>query len=142
MRAMAQSYGRRDSTDGREALCRRCGRCCCAKLIISGEVVYTPHFCKHLDPATRLCTIYERRFEINPDCMTVEEGIRCGVFPADCPYVQGIENYRPPREHWTAQERALFEDIVRRMKNVGDRLPARVKPSSASKGTPLSGEKR
>lgn len=97
---------------GHEARCRQCGRCCCAKLIIGDEVVYTAKVCKHLDPATKLCRVYERRHEVNPGCLNVEEGIKLGVFPADCPYVQGIEGYRPPRERWTEDEADLYGGYV------------------------------
>jgi hypothetical protein len=33
---------------------------------------------------------------MNPDCLTVEEGIKLGVFPADCPYVKDIKGYKGP----------------------------------------------
>jgi len=99
-------------------LCRRCGRCCYAKIVVDSEIVYTPYPCRYLDRQTRLCTVYDRRFEVNPDCLSVEQGIRLRVFPADCPYVQGLKNYRPPREHWTTEERILFGYLVRQMDNV------------------------
>lgn len=79
-----------------EDLCRRCGLCCYAKVIIRGEIYYTDIPCHHLDTRTNLCTVYERRFEVEPDCLTVEEGIKCRVFPADCPYVKGLKGYRAP----------------------------------------------
>ena len=84
-----------DRADG-EALCRRCGRCCYAKVILDGEMYYTDIPCEFLDLATKACTIYERRFELNPECLSIERGIRMGVFPADCPYVAGIAGYRAP----------------------------------------------
>lgn len=89
-------------------LCEKCGRCCYAKLIIDGEIVYTPFPCPYLDEATRLCAIYERRHEINPYCLPVELGIRLGVFPPDCPYVRDIPDYKPPRMSLTPQELEEF----------------------------------
>ena len=86
------------------SLCKKCGRCCYVKLIIGDEIVYTPYPCPFLDEETRLCTIYEHRHRLNPDCLTIEEGIKLGVFPADCPYVKDIPNYRPPREEWTEED--------------------------------------
>ena len=99
------------------ALCRRCGRCCCRKILVGDEIVYLPLYCPHYDPETRLCTIYERRHELNPRCLTVEEGIEIGVFPADCPYVRGRPGYRAPREECTEDElrqylEGDFEDEV------------------------------
>jgi len=79
-----------------EDKCLKCGRCCCVKVIIDGRIIYTPYPCKHLDTRTKLCTIYKDRHTINPDCLTVEEGIRIGVFPADCPYVKDLPGYVPP----------------------------------------------
>jgi hypothetical protein len=81
-----------------EALCRRCGRCCCRKFILKDRVYYTPFFCKFLDPGTRLCTVYAERFRANPHCLGVEAGLARGVFPGDCPYAAGRSGYRAPVE--------------------------------------------
>ena len=90
-----------------EEVCRRCGRCCASKVLIGEEVHYTPFSCRYLDMKTHLCTVYDRRHEINPECLSLEEGILLGVFPADCPYVQDRPHYRPPREEHTSV-RSLF----------------------------------
>jgi uncharacterized cysteine cluster protein YcgN (CxxCxxCC family) len=95
-----------------EEKCLKCGRCCYAKLIVDGEVIYTPYPCPHLDEKTRLCTVYERRFEVNPKCLSVEEGLRIGVFPADCPYTADIPDYKPPREHWTQEDLELYAEVA------------------------------
>jgi uncharacterized cysteine cluster protein YcgN (CxxCxxCC family) len=87
-------------------LCRKCGRCCYAKLRVRDEMVYTTVPCPHLDEETKLCRAYERRFEVNPDCLSVEEGIRLGVFPADCPYVACVEGYNPPVLDWRKSKHA------------------------------------
>jgi len=81
-----------------ERICRKCGRCCCVKLEINKEVVLTPYLCPHLDRKTHLCTIYERRAELNPLCTTPEAGIRHGFWPADCPYARSVPGYVGPRE--------------------------------------------
>ena len=107
-------------------LCEKCGRCCYAKLIINGEVVYTPFPCPYLDEQTRLCTIYERRHERNPHCLTVEMGIRLGVFPADCPYVRDIPGYVPPRMGMTAEELEAYAGAALEAQDTigeGDRPP-------------------
>lgn len=92
-----------------EALCRRCGRCCYEKLIIDNHVFTTRKPCSYLDVETNLCTIYERRFEVNPRCLSVPQGIELGVFPADCPYVRGLQDYFP------AEEGYLEEGIARKI---------------------------
>lgn len=100
--------------------CRKCGRCCYAKLILDGEVVYTPFPCSHLDEETRLCTIYERRHELNPQCLAVEVGIRLGVFPADCPYVRGLPDYVPPRRLTRRELKELGQEILEAQQTVRD----------------------
>ena len=90
-----------------ESLCKRCGRCCYRKIWIEDVLYYTPTPCQYLDTETRLCTVYEKRHLLNPECLSVEEGIRLGVFPADCPYVRDLPHYRPPREEHTSV-RSLF----------------------------------
>ena len=79
-----------------EAKCLKCGRCCHAKLVVGDRVVYTDVPCAYLDVETKLCTVYERRHEVNPDCLDVEAGTKRGVFPTDCPYVRDVPGYKPP----------------------------------------------
>ncbi|MEW6357051.1 MAG: hypothetical protein AB1696_12040 [Planctomycetota bacterium] len=81
-----------------EILCHRCGRCCYRKIWIEDLLYYTPTPCQYLDVQTRLCTVYDRRHILNPECLGLEEGIRLGVFPADCPYVRDLPDYNPPIE--------------------------------------------
>ncbi len=113
------------SDPAHEGLCRRCGRCCYEKFIVDGRVFTTRTPCPHLDVQTRLCTVYERRFQVNPRCLDVEQGIQLGVFPASCPYVQGLRDYLPSEEGWLEEEvarkieRGLLrscEDVLREMK--------------------------
>lgn len=83
-----------------EALCRRCGRCCYEKFIVDGRVFTTRRPCRHLDASTHLCTVYEKRFEVNPRCLDVKRGIAFHVFPATCPYVRDLSDYIPSEEGW------------------------------------------
>lgn len=113
-------------------LCRRCGKCCHKKIFIDGQVVYLPSFCKFYDPQTRLCTVYENRFELNPHCLTVEEGIQLGVFPADCPYVRDLPDYCPPREECTPRREPLgrtTQELERYF--AGDLTEAEIPPSGS-----------
>ncbi len=76
-----------------DELCERCGRCCILhayKTEKGLEVIY----CPHLDKKTKLCKVYNNRFEHG--CLTVMEGIMAGVFPKDCPYVKDLKNYEEP----------------------------------------------
>ncbi len=84
--------------DSWEEKCRGCGRCCYEKLDIDGEIFYTDEPCEFLDLKTRRCAVYERRHEARPGCAPLtEKNVRMGVLPADCPYVEGLRGYRPPR---------------------------------------------
>ena len=103
--------GREGKADGdagtaHEALCTQCGKCCYKKLIIGRKVYITPFPCDYLDTATNLCTIYDKRHEIYPDCLTLEQGFKTSAFPEDCPYVPALapKNYKPAREgyDWNA----------------------------------------
>ena len=76
--------------------CRRCGRCCAVKLIVDDTVIYTDEYCRYLDPQTRTCTVYERRHEVNPECLPLEEAVRMRLLPADCPFVADVPDYVPP----------------------------------------------
>lgn len=81
-----------------EALCLKCGRCCHRKVLVGDRVIGFDSPCPHLDADTKLCRVYESRHEVNAECLSVPEGIRRGVFPADCPYVAGLAGYIPPLE--------------------------------------------
>lgn len=77
-----------------DELCQRCGRCCHEKLSIEEVVVITDVPCKHYDARARRCLVYQRRHTEEVRCITVNEGIARGAFPADCPYLQDAEGYK------------------------------------------------
>ena len=83
-----------------EALCRKCGKCCTEKIEIDDVIYMSKAHCRFLDKKTLQCKVYENRFEAEPDCSDVPTGIKNGIFPADCPYVQDVENYQAPVESW------------------------------------------
>ena len=63
-----------------EELCERCGVCCFEKIEDeSGTIYFTRTPCRYLDIDTRLCKIYERRFEINPECVKLSPDIIGGL---------------------------------------------------------------
>lgn len=87
-----------------ESLCRMCGRCCREKVEIDGVVFYTDRVCRWWDPETKLCTVYDRRGEVCPDCADIDRAISRGILPRDCPYVAGRPDYDPPVEFWDDPE--------------------------------------
>ncbi|HEY6838303.1 MAG TPA: YcgN family cysteine cluster protein [Geobacteraceae bacterium] len=53
-----------------EELCKRCGVCCFEKYENErGTIFFTQTPCRYLDVITRQCKIYDRRREINPECV-------------------------------------------------------------------------
>ncbi len=85
---------------GWEELCRQCGRCCQERLEDGrGKLIYTENACRYLDAVTRRCTIYARRFEINPHCIKLTPEL-VPIFkglPPDC-------GYRPPAAKFTRKD--------------------------------------
>lgn len=80
-----------------EALCRRCGKCCYEKEIRGFSVVTNDSRpCLHLDTATRLCTVYENRLEVCPQCrqMTLRHALFVRWLPEGCGYVQRFRSRR------------------------------------------------
>ena len=90
-------------TKEHEDLCNHCGKCCYKKLIIGRRTYITPFPCDYLDTATNLCTIYETRREVYPECLSIEVGLTQSAFPEDCPYVPVLAppNYKPARAKTT-----------------------------------------
>ena len=76
-----------------ENLCFNCpeeirGICCYFLTEIEGHLIYlSNHPCKYLNLNTRKCSIYEKRHEINPNCLTLKEMYIKGTLPKNCPYV-------------------------------------------------------
>ncbi len=81
-----------------EGLCKRCGRCCYAGIRIKGRMILLPGLpCKYLGfhPGGKaFCTVYQIR-DVTGWCNKVSAGsVRKELFPPDCPYVEGIPDYR------------------------------------------------
>jgi len=98
-----------------ENLCNNCGKCCYKKIIVGRTVFITPFPCEFLNTDTNLCTIYDKRHELNPLCLSVEQGMKVSAFPEDCPYVPELapKNYRPARDGWDwKQEWDGFDELA------------------------------
>ena len=82
-----------------EELCRRCGLCCYGSVRYKGRLVIIKELpCKYLEldaGGKATCRIYPDRHQLAPWCQRVErKTVEAGLFPDDCPYVQGIEGYQ------------------------------------------------
>ena len=81
-----------------EALCTGCGVCCYDKVWIGSRLHLLKSACSFLNMKTNLCKCYEDRFEREPLCMPIDADIiQMGGLPEDCPYVEGLPGYRPPK---------------------------------------------
>lgn len=74
--------------DSWESKCKRCGKCCYHKVHYVNEGVYEllPTHCKYLNPISKMCRVYDTRFEIKPECLKLtEENVKTlDWLPKDC----------------------------------------------------------
>ncbi|MCX5862566.1 MAG: YkgJ family cysteine cluster protein [Desulfomonile sp.] len=76
-----------------DAICRKCGQCCYEKLDLGGGLIrYTDQPCVHLDTETKLCKVYEKRGQVEPDCINLTEQLvrEFTWLPEDCAYVEHV----------------------------------------------------
>lgn len=74
-----------------DSRCRQCGRCCFEKIEDErGNIFYTQSACRYLDVISRECKIFDRRFEINPNCVKLTPELVQSLrwLPHDCGYRQ------------------------------------------------------
>ena len=73
-----------------EAICNRCGKCCFDKLVDEDDNLISISPCIYLDDDTGLCTVYERRFEVEADCLklTPDNILDFDWLPDDCGYIK------------------------------------------------------
>lgn len=72
-----------------DALCKGCGLCCFEKLEAEdGRIIYTQIPCRYLDVVTRQCCIFNRRLEINPQCVKLTPALVPTLkwLPMNCGY--------------------------------------------------------
>ncbi len=86
-----------------ERLCKQCGKCCFEKVEDeSGTIFITRIPCRYLDVVTRRCRIYDRRFEIYPDCIQLTEELvrELNWLHDDCGYrsALGITTKNQPKK--------------------------------------------
>lgn len=74
-----------------ESLCRRCGLCCYERTRVAGGVrIDLNKPCPYLEPGTRKCTVYTRRFAVGAACSKVNlfHALFAKRMPATCGYVR------------------------------------------------------
>ena len=64
---LQQKYGMNE--EEWELLCNGCGICCFNKATVNGRMKVLDSACPYLNPYNRRCTIYNKRFKVNPKCL-------------------------------------------------------------------------
>ena len=99
---------RRKKREWWEGLCKRCGLCCYDWELRRGKlVIHRESPCPYLDTATKLCTVYERRFRVCPECarMTRFKARYSRRVPETCGYAEYFRDRRASRTGAAAQRK-------------------------------------
>lgn len=88
-----------------EALCDGCGRCCLVKLQDddTDEVFFTSLACRFLDADNSRCSVYDKRFAKQPDCLHITPALvrdHSDWLPLSCAYrrineKRGLADWHP-----------------------------------------------
>ncbi len=87
--------------EGWESVCLMCGLCCYEKEWRGRRIVTNYGApCRFLDTRSRLCTVYDRRFQECAECrkMTIFHALFASYLPEGCGYVR---RFRPGRRRRT-----------------------------------------
>lgn len=99
-----------------EKICRHCGRCCLLKLQNEDteEIYYTNVICRYYDIENNLCTVYEKRCELVPECLklTPQNVDKLTWMPKVCAYRQLFDKNYKPQALQPLQERVVSETMV------------------------------
>lgn len=96
-----------------EAICLKCGLCCFEKIEDdSGAIFFTATPCRYLDVVTRCCKVYERRFEINPECVKLTPDLVRTIawLHDECGYRQTMRLAEPHMQGNKTTDRKQDED--------------------------------
>lgn len=81
-----------------ESLCNHCGGCCYLSFEVDDETVIVPELpCRNLyfnDAGESRCRIYKTRLETDFCHKVSTRTVKWGLFPNECPYVEGIKGYK------------------------------------------------
>lgn len=102
--------------DAWEKLCSGCGLCCHEKVITENLLLIdTSSACEFYDSESRLCTVYDRRFEKCPRClkMTLFRAMFADYLPPTCGYVRWARAHhiRFCREKECVLENGIFSFV-------------------------------
>jgi uncharacterized cysteine cluster protein YcgN (CxxCxxCC family) len=77
-----------------DSVCKQCGRCCEHKVITrDGRTIPSGVYCQFFDKKTRKCSVFHKRFEVNPACLEMGPALAHRLHPNDCGYVKYVPGY-------------------------------------------------
>jgi uncharacterized cysteine cluster protein YcgN (CxxCxxCC family) len=77
------------------------------------------HFCKFLDKEAKKCTIFERRFELNPECGSMEVMQEYGGMPPECNYHDHMEFRYKTKVASPKNEKRLWKKVKKIWAKIG-----------------------
>lgn len=100
-----------DLTVAWEKTCNNCGKCCFEKECRKGDwVINYDKPCKFLKFVGHRseCSVYDKRFDNCPTCVTIPEAITRKSLPSSCAYAKQVPCYRAPidKREWYESARA------------------------------------
>ena len=99
-----------------EKIRQRCGRCCLLKLQDeeTDEIYYTNVICRYYDTEKNLCTVYDKRCELVPECLklTPQNVDNIAWMPKACAYRQLFDKDYKPQKLQPLQGRVISEALV------------------------------
>ncbi len=104
------------SSEEWEKICQRCGRCCLLKLQDdeTDEIYYTNVICRYYDTEKNLCTIYDKRCKLVPECLklTPQNVDKISWMPKVCAYRQLFDKDYKPQKLQLLQGRVVSEALI------------------------------
>ena len=99
-----------------EDICQHCGRCCLLKLQDNetDEIYYTNVICRYYDIEKNLCTVYDKRCELIPECLklTPQNVDKLPWMPKVCAYRKLFDDNYQQQNLKPLQGRVVSETMV------------------------------
>lgn len=112
---MAKNFSKITPKDW-ENICRHCGRCCLLKLQDddTDEIYYTNVICRYYDIEQNLCTVYDKRCELVPECLklTPQNVDKLPWMPKVCAYRKLFDTNYKEQALQPLQGRVISETLV------------------------------
>lgn len=100
--------------------CKQLGVCCAFSVKEGNTLWILPSYrCRFLDKKTNLCTIYEKRHIINPECASMSLLRTHGAVPPKCNYLATMSFRYKGRVASVKNEKRLFKKLLKMWKKDG-----------------------